>query len=218
MDKLKTGGVLFALNTKDGSTAWEAKRESRPSWSTPLIAELNGKKCIIAFAAPDAICYDAKNGKEIWKAAVINGEISSSPAVSKGIVYAASDLSLFALDSNGKQLWEAEKDVTIGSPVISGKLIVLAQAGNIACFNCADGKLIWRQDVKGDDFWSSPVLSGNRVFVSSINGKFIVFDIGETYKQVSLIETGENVYATPAFVDDKIVIRTNKLLYCIGKK
>ncbi|MEI7904157.1 MAG: PQQ-binding-like beta-propeller repeat protein [Candidatus Firestonebacteria bacterium] len=217
LDKLKSGGLLLALNTKDGSTAWQTKRENRPSWSTPLIAELSGKKCIITFADPEAVVYDAADGKELWKAGVINGEISSSPAVFKGVVYAASSMSLYALSAEGKQLWEAEKDTTINSPVTDGKFLVLAQAGNIACYSCADGKLLWRQDVKGDDFWSSPVLSENRVFVSSINGKFIVFELAETYKELALIETGEKVYATPAFADGMIVVRTNAQLYCIGK-
>jgi len=215
LDKLKDGAFLAALDKKDGKIAWKVKRKVQASWSTPGIAGLNGKKCIFTFADPDAIIYSA-DGAELWKAAVISGEISSSPVISGGITYAASATSLFALDASGKQLWEAEKDTNINSPVTDGKKIILTQAGSIACYT-PDGKLFFKQEVKGE-FWASPVLAGDICYAPGLEGAWHIFKFADKYEPLAEFETGERTAATPAFVNGKIYIRTEKNLYCVGNK
>ncbi len=215
LDKLKEGALLAALDKKDGKIAWKVKRKVQASWSTPGIAELHGKKCIITFADPDAIAYSA-DGAELWKASVINGEISSSPVNFGGITYAASATSFFALDASGKQLWEAEKDTNINSPVTDGKKIIIAEAGSIACYK-NDGKLIFKQEVKGE-FWASPVLAGDICYVPGLEGSWHIFKFADKYEPLAEFETGERTAATPAFVNGKIYIRTEKNLYCVGNK
>ncbi len=215
LDKLKDGALLAALDKKDGKIAWKVKRKVQASWSTPGIAGLNGKKGIITFADPDAIAYSA-DGAELWKASVISGEISSSPVSFGGITYAASATSLFALDASGKQLWEAEKDTNINSPVTDGKKIILAQAGSIACYT-PHGKLFFKQEVKGE-FWASPVLAGDICYAPGLEGAWHIFKFADKYEPLAEFETGERTAATPAFVNGKIFIRTEKNLYCAGIK
>jgi hypothetical protein len=45
-----------------------------------------------------------------------------------------------------------------------------------------------------------------------------IFEAAEEYREIARIEMGEPVYATPAFVQGRIIIRGDDHLYCIGNK
>ena len=54
------GGIALDKNT--GKTVWKSAA-SGAGYSTPVIAQLNGKEIAGLFVQKDFVCVDAKNGK-----------------------------------------------------------------------------------------------------------------------------------------------------------
>ena len=65
-------------------------------------------------------------------------------------------------------------------------------------------------------FYSSPVVVDGKVYLFSNSGKVYIFS-ASTFDLITSFETGEKTFATPAFTDGMMIVRTDKSLYCVKK-
>ena len=56
------------------------------------------------------------------------------------------------------------------------------------------------------------------LYVAGTDGKFYIFSTDKEFRLLQTVATGEKTFATPAFTDGKMVVRTNNSLYCVAKK
>lgn len=68
------------------------------------------------------------------------------------------------------------------------------------------------------DFTSSPWAYNGKVFCISEQGNTYVFEAAEEYKLLHVNPLDDFVMATPAIVEDRLLIRTEKRLYCIRNR
>jgi len=87
----------------------------------------------------------------------------------------------------------------------------------LTCFNASDGKKLWDHDF-GADFHSSPTLIGDKLCLISQNGDVYFVKAGEKYEEVSLFKMKDKFHASPAVVNDRLYLRGEQYLYCIGNK
>jgi outer membrane protein assembly factor BamB len=140
--------------------------------------------------------------KQVWKVSVGFGD--ATPALVNNKIYVFTRQGdteiLQCLDaSTGKQIWQSAgyPAVTVSGPpashpgprssvaVSEGKVITLGVGGNIACFDAANGKLIWKnEDFKGavPQFFTgmSPLISSGICYAhlgGPQTGQFIAFDL-----------------------------------------
>ena len=66
-----------------------------------------------------------------------------------------------------------------------------------------------------EGFYSSPVLVGDRIYISDMAGQMYIVKAGSAYELIATRKMGEEVFATPAFMDGRIYVRTQKHLFCI---
>ncbi len=59
---------------------------------------------------------------------------------------------------------------------------------------------------------------GHVLYVSNLEGDTFVLAASPKFKQLAKNTLGEPLYAAPAAVDGKLLLRTHKHLYCIGKQ
>ncbi len=64
--------------------------------------------------------------------------------------------------------------------------------------------------------YASPVAAGGHLFMASERGVMAVMAPGGDLTPVVTNDLGENIYATPAFADGRIYIRTTEALYAFG--
>jgi outer membrane protein assembly factor BamB len=217
---------LFALDTATGKTVWESPVRPVPgSWASPIIISTGGKEQIITSANPWLMAYDPTNGAEIWRAKVCNGEITPSPTFGLGMVFSCNE-KLVALKPDGTgdvtkshAVWHAEDGIPdICSPVTDGKYVyLLTSSGLITCYDGATGKKVWEKEAEVD-CKASPSLFGDKLLVLSEKGIAICYQVGDKAQEVGRSELGEEVNASPAFADGRIIVRTKQNLYCIGQK
>lgn len=217
---------LYSFAGATGQILWQRQRPGPSSWATPLVISAAGKSQIITLGVPFVIAYAPADGAEIWRAEALNGEVTPSPIFAGGMVLAISPSEkLLAIrpDGNGDVTkthiaWTVEESMPdIASPVSNGELVFAVTSGGLLfCFDVKDGKKLWEHDLE-TDCQASPTLVGGRLYVLSTKGTVIVTEAGRQFKELARTEMGEPLFASPAFVNQRIFLRGSKNLYCIGE-
>jgi outer membrane protein assembly factor BamB len=214
---------VMALDSSTGDPVWETAR-AHISWSSPVLIETEVGMQLVLNDEENVTAYDPVTGKQLWQVECLGGEVAPSPAFNgKDIVFVANEYAqASALKLNGstpETLWKYDEYLPeIASPLAAEDLFFVASsAGDIVCLDALTGEVKWEQEYD-DGFSSSPILVGNRIYAIDLGGVVHIFEVSAEYKEIATIEMGEPVYATPAFTKDRIYIRGDEYLYCIGEK
>jgi outer membrane protein assembly factor BamB len=217
---------LLALDIVTGKTVWEVKRPVPNSWSTPILIRAGQQEQIITCSNPWVIAYDPRNGREIWRAKCLDGDVAPSPAYNDRMVFTCNvGASLSAINPFGTGditesgiAWTYTENLADSvSPISNGELLFLISTeGTITCLESATGKKVWEHHYD-TMFRSSPILVGKTIYLTDTLGVTYLFEAGRVFKELGKAELGEDVGATPAVVGNRIYIRGKRSLYCIGQ-
>lgn len=210
---------LIALNATNGNQLWAKSTKDKIAWSSPVIGTVGGKAAIITTSNPAVAAYNPSNGTELWRVECLTGEVGASPVVNNGVVYAASEYSkCVAIDgATGEVKWEASDYLPeCSSPAATKNLLFVATSYGMVCaYNTETGELVKEHDLS-DAFYSSPVIVEGKVYLFSNSGKAYIFSAGD-FSLLHSFNTGEKTFATPAFTDGMMVVRTDNSIYCVKK-
>jgi outer membrane protein assembly factor BamB len=212
----------MALNLENGNQRWTKERqEKNPSWSSPILATANNKPQLILTGNPGITSYNPNTGEQYWRVECMSGEPAASAACSNGIVFGASEYAtMIAINAaDGSTLWKADDFLPeVSSPVATKDFVFIATSyGVVANYDAQTGELIKSMELN-TEFYSSPVIAEGKIYLISNSGKMHIFSAKNDFSLINSFETGERTYATPAFTDKKIVIRTEKSIYCVEVK
>lgn len=217
--------ALYALESATGEVAWKEKRAYGCTWTSPIVIETGKGDQFITATTPFVIANDPATGKELWKAKVLDGEVAPSPIFAGGRVIACmEDAGIAAIIPGGKGdvtadhvEWQVEGDLpATSSPVSDGKLIWAVTAGGIlTCWQLSHGTEVWKKELESGGY-SSPTLAGGNLYLTNEDGDTLVLKVGDEYKEVGKGKAGEKVAASLAFSGDRIFIRGEKHLICVG--
>jgi len=201
---------VYALNQMTGEKIWEF---TTGKGIYCVLAVANGK---VFVGSEDGKVYslDQTTGAKIWDYN-IGVELCSSPAVVEGRVYVgAVNGKVYALaESTGKELWNFTTGgaIAYSSPAIAGNSLFIGSCdGYLYALNRYSGDEQWKSKTRISDgkFYvvSSPAVSGDRVFISSLAyNKTYAFDI-YTGSVVWEYMTGGRIWASPAVAYNKVFI------------
>ena len=213
-----SAGKLLALNIANGNQVWVKNRTEKATWSSPSIAYVDNKAQLIVMGNPAVTAFNPANGEQIWKVDCMNGEVGASPCSANGIVFAASEYAkIVAINgTDGTQLWEANDYLPeVSSPIATKDYLYVATSyGVLAAYNAQTGELVAEYDA-GAQFYSSPMLVEGKIYLFDTDGKMYIFSNDGKLTLISQFATGEKTFATPAFTDGRVVVRTNNSLYCV---
>lgn len=116
-------------------------------------------------------------------------------------------------------VWESTRFVPFcASPLHFGDRVFTVKDGGI--FSCLDAKTgTPRKQARlpaTDSYYASPVAGDGKVYVVNQAGKLTVVSAADEWEPLHSAEFEEEVYATPALVDNRIYLRTAGHLYCFG--
>jgi outer membrane protein assembly factor BamB len=117
-------------------------------------------------------------------------------------------------------LWREERGVPeVPSPLYYRKRVYMVRDGGLAsCLDAETGRLLYRERLgPRGAYFSSPVAGDGKVYVAARRGVVVVFAAGDQWKVLARNDLGETIQATPALVDGKLYVRTEKHLYVFGK-
>jgi outer membrane protein assembly factor BamB len=106
------------------------------------------------------------------------------------------------------------------SPLFYDGLVYMVKNGGIiSCLEAKTGGLKYQSKLgAGGPYYSSPVVGDGKIYVASARGVIAVFKVGEELEVLARNNLGERIMATPAIVNGKIYVRTEKSLFAFGLK
>ncbi len=217
----KEEGFVTALDVRTGATRWKTERKFGPSWASPVLIETGGHTELILVADAFVTSYDPRTGKELWRLKCLaSGDVAPSPLFANGLLYVAAEgVKFAAIDVGTRQVVWENKEMTpgIGTPAASGGFLFAGLGeGGIACWDAKTGSRLWFHETD-DGFYASPIIAGNRVFISDRTGRMYIFEAsGSGFKAIAQPQLGEEAVTTPAIYGESLIYRGVKHLFRIG--
>lgn len=210
---------IIALDITTGNEVWSKNREEKVTWSSPIIANVNNSQQLILMGNPAITAYNPNNGEQLWRVECLTGEVGASACYAEGTVFGASEYSkMVAINAmDGTLLWEGNDYLPeVASPVASKENVYIATSyGVVASYDTKTGKLKKEHELN-TEFYSSPIIVDGKIYLISNDGKMHIFSANEDFNLIDSFETGEKTFATPAFTDGRIIVRTENSIYCVA--
>ncbi len=234
---------VVALNKATGETIWKSVRPKekydplepvyRKSYQTPIVIHVGEKDLLISNSAFMCFAHDVYTGEVIWTMEYGYDSTVSQPLFYNGLVFVNSGWIFldnqpfftrqYAIDPTGKGdvtkthvKWMYEDEVPqIPTPVIvNGRMYMVHDRGMVTCLDAMTAAVLWKEELKGN-FNASPVLAAGNIYFFNVKGDCTIIKPGDSFQVVAENEISETVKAVPAFVGDKMVLRTENHLVLI---
>jgi outer membrane protein assembly factor BamB len=231
---------VIALNADTGETVWKTARDEFPSWGTPTVVATATGPELVTNASKLIRGYDPRTGKELWRLGGSSKITAPTPVFADGLIVVASgrapERPIFAIKAGARGDLTLAKDATTSAsiawsrtgrgsymptPLIhDGIVYVLANNGVFDAYDLKTGEEIYRQRLSpvGSGFSSSPVVAGNRIYLSSEDGEMLVIAAGREFKQIATNSMGDLLMATPAVSNGVMYVRSAHHLFAVGEK
>jgi outer membrane protein assembly factor BamB len=231
---------VLGIDARTGKTRWRVERptdavaESPDSYTTPALLRYDGKEEIVVSGGDYVTGHDPATGAELWRAGGLNPakdrsyRIVASPIVMGSMIYVPSRVRpLIALKAGGRGditqshlAWATDQGPDVPTPAVDGKYIfILNDRGILWCRDARSGAEIWgSQRVRPGTYSASPVVADGKLYVMSEDGVTTVLSAGPEFKVLAENDLADYTLSSPAISDGQIFIRTQKFLYCIGKR
>lgn len=217
---------LVALHATTGKTVWETSRPVDASWASPIVCHPPSGPQVVLSATPFLAAYDPATGSEIWRADVLHGEVAPTPICFDGVIYVVhEDVGLYAVRTDGKGdvtkthvSWNVSDDAPdVASPLCDGERVyLLTSRGTLTCVRASSGEVLWGHELEAD-YYASPALAGDVLYLTSMAGVTTTVDVGDTFTQRGSNPLGEGVFASVAFAHGRIYLRGKDHLFAIGE-
>uniref|UniRef100_A0A7C4QJB3 Serine/threonine protein kinase n=1 Tax=Schlesneria paludicola TaxID=360056 RepID=A0A7C4QJB3_9PLAN len=223
---------LIALDRNTGRERWRAGG-IKESWNTPLIVtHQRGKPELVVAVLGKLLGFDPLTGTPLWSCNNdINWYIAPSPVAHAGIVYSLggrSGVAAVAVRTGGTgdvtqthRLWTGMKGSNVSSPVFhEGHLYWMRDNAGIAyCAEAQTGKIVYEERLGGDSqTYASPVLADGKLYYVSRSGRTFVLKAEPQFEQLAVndLSDGSTFDASPAVAGNRIYLRSDRFLYCVG--
>jgi outer membrane protein assembly factor BamB len=234
----KDASFLAAFDLADGREIWRTPRSDVPTWSTPTVIEVAGRKQIVCNGYKHIGAYDFETGKELWKLAG-GGDIPvPTPIVAHDLIFITSahgpQAPIFAIKTGATGDITLEKGATSNAhiPWMSAKrgnymqtplvyddlLYTCADNGVLSVYDARTGDVTYRKRL-GDGasgFTASPVAGDGKVYFTAELGEVHVLKHGREFEVLSVSNLDANCMATPAIAAGTLFFRTDKGVVAVG--
>lgn len=220
---------LVALDKETGKEAWRINRQHKiRSYVTPLIREIDGRTQMVLSGSKHILSLNPRDGSQHW---VIQGpteQYVASMVFDGKLLFMAAGYPTYhvmAIRPDGRGdvtethvAWHETKVACyVPSPVVvNGYLLVADDRGTVNCFAAESGERLWQERL-GNHFSASLVTAGGLVYLVADDGRTKVVRPGPKLEVVADNPLGEFCFSSPAIAHDRIYIRGEKHLFCIGK-
>jgi outer membrane protein assembly factor BamB len=236
---------IAAFNKQTGKQVWRTNRDlggkrqpvQRSGWSTPFVWRHALRTEIVAVGPETVITYDL-TGKELWRMSGMAATPIPTPFAYEGLLYinggrgrplfairpgATGDISLKeGQTANEYVVWSQPRGGTYlpSSVAYQGFVYTLTETGILNRYDAKTGKQTYktRIDPAATAFTTSPWAYNGKLFCLSEEGQTFVVNTGEEFQLSHVNELDDFAQASPALVNDRLLIRTEHRLYSIRRK
>jgi outer membrane protein assembly factor BamB len=230
--------VIYAFDGASGKEVWKSPADSLDGcWGTPLLVERLGEQTELVLAVGGEIWgFNPENGKFLWFCQTLGGDAICSSLVSQGdIVYmvtggpgggGAAAVRVGGKDDVTKThlVWSNRRVTSyITSPVLVGDhLYGVNDDGMAYCLNSQTGEAVYLQKrlPEAGKLYASLTAAGDKLYaVTRDQGTFVLPARPEfSVLAHNKLDNAGICNSGPTVSNNRLLLRSNKLLYCIGEK
>ncbi|MDG2122692.1 MAG: PQQ-binding-like beta-propeller repeat protein, partial [Verrucomicrobiales bacterium] len=219
---------FLVLDVGTGDEVWKVERgKGLRSYSTPVLADVGGRRQVVVNSNPGMDGYDAATGELVWSwkefckvpvpnPTVVDGVMTASRGYGNGPVMVLDLNGLEGRADEGAVEWRwGSKAPYVSSPLVAGELVYLSgENGQVYCVEGASGDLVWAEKL-GTCFWSSPVGAGGLVYLLDENGEVVVLREGRELEVVGRNPMPGEARGSMVVDGGRVLVRTTAGLFCI---
>lgn len=235
--------AIVGLDAATGAERWTAAADTLGSvWGTPAVAVVDDGRTDVVIGAPGEFWgLNPATGRIRWYGPGVGDDgFNTSVVVADGIAYAVEGRSggSMAMRIGGKgdvgdsrTVWSGRDANRFATPLVyRGRLYVFSN-GVVSCLDAATGRRIYQARLPGRDGaeggrrggsdYASPVAADGRIYYVTGAGDVHVIASGDTFESLAvnrLTDERESFAATPAVSGGRILIRSNRRLYCVRQE
>jgi outer membrane protein assembly factor BamB len=225
--------ALVALDRKTGKERWRAEGITE-SWATPILVPLPGGKVeLVVPIFGKLLGFDPATGQALWNCATdIPSYMAPSPVAQDGIVYCIGGRTNGSLAvraggrgnvTNSHRLWTSKKGGNVSSPIYHAGYVYWAHDNreSVLCVEAKTGHLVYEQPIsRGDQFYAAGLLADDKLYYTNRVGRTYVVAVGPRYRLLATndLSDGGQFNASPAVAGGRLFLRSDKFLYCLGKR
>lgn len=217
------GAGVACLDKLSGAVVWQSL-DDMAGYTPPVVAELAGRRQVIAFTAEGVVGLDRRDGRELWRVPVRTafGRHAATPVVVGDLVLAGShQAGLLGLrvtaEGDGcrvETMWTSrEAAPNFASPVtVGGHVYGLGPARNVVCVEAATGMMKWSQTgvftTSPDKAFGGFLVLGRRILALTDTGEAVLFDADPAaYRERGRVQVAGVNWCNPAYADGVLYLR-----------
>lgn len=217
------GAGVVAFDKKTGKVLWKSGNDEA-AYSSLQVAEIAGKRQVIAFTAEGLSGFDRGTGEQLWRVPIVTQakRHAMTPVIMGDNIIVNSftfGMASFLIAREGdkfeaKQVWRnPDVKTNLGTPVlVGGHLYNHGPSKDYVCVDAATGAMKWKQAGFGEQY-SSSIAAGDRVIITTDFGEVIVIKANPNkYEELGRAQLAGKSWSHPALADGKLFIRDNREL------
>jgi outer membrane protein assembly factor BamB len=227
---------LVALDKKTGKEVWRVGGVSE-SWHAPaLVSAPDGKTEIVVAKNGRVLGFDPENGAALWNVKTgIPWYMCPTPVAENGIVYVIGGRTpngALAIRAGGRGdvtashvVWKLGKGSNVPSPVLHEGHLYFAHEnlGIVYCVSAKTGEVVYEERLEPSpgQIYASPVLADGKIYFTGRGGRTVVITAKPKFERLAdnTLESNRGVFnSTPAITGNRLLLRSNRALYCIGQQ
>jgi outer membrane protein assembly factor BamB len=225
------GSFVAAFEARTGRPIWRTSRDANVGWGTPVAIRAGDHDEIVVHSQSRVHAYDPETGRELWRCSGSNYEVIPTPVVGHGLVYCSSGRAGPTLairpggrgDVTGSHLvWSSPRGSPfVPSPIVYGEYLYMVNdmASIVTCLEALTGRTVWQGRLgaaQREGFSASPVAIDGKIFFTNDDGDTFVLRAGPKFELLHVNRMGEGILTSPALVEGRWYIRTDRSLVAIG--
>ena len=220
------GAGLCKLNRATGKLIWRSMDDGGGmmggSFSSPVIANVAGKRQVVAQGRTELSGLDVDNGTVLWSQAVksFRGMNIYTPVVLGSRIFTSAyggQSQAWEIGKDGEAMkpalaWEHKSEGYMSTPVIvEGKVYMHLRNQKFACMDLASGKQLWISEKKFGEYMSL-IVQGDRIL--ALDAKGVLYLIKANSEKLEILSekkvSDEECWAHLAVEDGRLYIRELK--------
>lgn len=223
--------AIYGLDQRTGEVRWRTEGINR-AWTTPTIVQVDdGSAELIVNQKGATLGLDPNTGSRLWECEAIQDYVVPCVVADGSTLYCSGgrENMTFAVKAGGRgnvseshRLWDVTRGANVTSPLLHNGYLYWSHDRALAlCLRASDGEEMYRERLPTRGrVYASIVTDGEKLFLTTRDAGVVVLKAGPEYEELAVNRLGspeERFNATPAIVDGKLLLRSDRAIYCVGR-